>query len=185
VRRRYRLLILKPFDGLGAFIRLGRELHADGGTHFHLFADFQQPFSTRDVRRFDYSDAHPNIEGIRRTPRKAWEYAGKDGDILLDDPAAEPPDTRGGAKRSRDDIWTEICNAADRQSFFATCATLAPRELCCSFTSLRLYADWKYREEQEPYTNPRGFEWNSGSFPDIDEWILESLPEGGDARTGM
>lgn len=169
---------------LGAFIRLGREAHQDGGTHYHVFVDFEEPYSTRDQRKFDFEGAHPNIEPVRRTPRKAWEYAGKDGDVLLDDPSAEPPDSGGGAKRKRDDVWTEIFNAPTRDEFFALIAALAPRDLILCFNSIQKYADWRYREEPVPYTNPVGLTCKPGAFTGVEEWVLENIQNTGVGRGG-
>ena len=163
---------------LGAFIRLGRESHEDGGTHYHVFCDFETAYSTRDCRKFDFEGHHPNIEPVRRTPRKAWEYAGKDGDVLLDDPAAEPADTGGSSKRKRDDVWTEITNASTRDEFLALGQALAPRDFVCSFGSISKYADWKYREEPTPYANPDGFTsraGDTGTFPGLEEWVLQNI----------
>ena len=163
---------------LGAFIRLGRELHQDGGTHYHVFCDFEEPFSTRDQRKFDFEGHHPNIEAVRRTPRKAWEYAGKDGDVLMDDPSAEPPESGGGTKRKRDDVWTEITNATSRDEFFTLGQALAPRDFVCAFSSISKYADWKFRPEPMPYTSPMGFTskaGDTGTFPGLQEWVLENI----------
>lgn len=170
---------------LGAFVRIGRELHEDGGTHYHVFCDFETPFSTRDPRKFDFEGAHPNIEAVRRTPRKAWEYAGKDGDVCMDDPSAEPPESGGGTKRKRDDVWSEITNATNRDEFFALGQALAPRDFVCAFSSISKYADWKFRPEPVPYTNPEGFTSNAGngqSFPGLEEWVLQNIE---DPRTRM
>lgn len=173
----------RKLHDLGAFIRLGREQHQDGGTHFHVFCDFEKPFSTRDKRKFDFEGAHPNIEGVRRTPRKAWEYAGKDGNVCLDDPSAEPPEPGGGSKRKRDDCWLEICNAGTRDEFFTLGQALAPRDFVCSFSSVSKYAEWKFRPEPVPYENPAGFTSCAGntSFAGIQEWVLENIEN---ARVG-
>lgn len=164
---------------LGAFIRLGREQHQDGGTHYHVFVDFEEAFSTRDERKFDFGGAHPNIEAVRRTPRKAWEYAGKDGDVCMDDPSAEPPESGGGAKRKRDDVWLEITNAATRDEFFTLGQALAPRDFVCAFNSIQKYAEWKFRPQPVPYSNPDGLACRAGTFPGIEEWVLENLPDSG------
>lgn len=175
---------------LGAFLRLGREQHQDGGTHYHVFCDFEKPLSTRDQRKFDFAGAHPNIKAVHATPRKVWEYAGKDGDVLLDDPSAEPPESGGGTKRKRDDVWAEITNAATRDEFFTLGPALAPRDFICSFNSIQKYAEWKYRPEPVPYTNPVGLTCrtrDTGAFPGLEEWVLENLPDtrpGGRDRHG-
>lgn len=154
--------------GLGARTRIGRELHEDGGVHYHCFVDFGSPFQSRDCRKFDVGDAHPNIQPVRRTPHNAWTYVGKDGDVVHDDTTGY--DTGGVAKRSRDDVWADIISAPTKDEFFERVAAMAPREFVCSFSSVQLWAEWKYRPTREPYRSPRGLRLHTGDFPDLEGW---------------
>lgn len=159
---------------LGAVCRCGRELHEDGGVHFHYFVDFRGPYSTRNCRVFDVEGAHPNIQPIPRTPYLTWDYVGKDGDVVHDCTEGRPPNGRptGGSSR---DVWTEIANAGDKDSFYELVAGLAPRQLVCSFTNVRAYADWKFREPEGEYTSPAGMETDVGAYPEIEAWVTGSL----------
>jgi hypothetical protein len=160
---------------LGARTRIGRESHQDGGIHYHVFVDFGSPFSTRDCRRFDIGDAHPNIVAVRTTPHRSWQYVGKDGDVVYDDTGRE--DAGGVAKRSRDDVWADILSASTKDEFFEKGQELAPREFVTSFSSVQLFADWKYRPTREPYRNPRGLDCDISEFPSLEEWLRESIQE--------
>ena len=64
---------------------IGRERHADGGTHLHAFCDFGRKLQSRRSDLFDVDNRHPNISPSKGTPEKGWDYACKDGDIVAED----------------------------------------------------------------------------------------------------
>ena len=61
---------------------IGREAHADGGTHLHCFAHFDRKFRSRRADVFDVLGCHPNVSPTYTTPQAGWDYACKDGDIV-------------------------------------------------------------------------------------------------------
>ena len=61
---------------------VGRETHADGGTHLHCFAHFERKFRSRRADVFDVLGCHPNVSPTYTTPQAGWDYACKDGDIV-------------------------------------------------------------------------------------------------------
>ena len=61
---------------------IGREAHADGGTHLHCFAHFDRKFRSRRANVFDVLGCHPNVSPTYTTPQAGWDYACKDGDIV-------------------------------------------------------------------------------------------------------
>lgn len=73
-------------ESLGGVHRIGRERHANGELHYHVYIDFGKRFQTRSCRRFDIQSNggvyHPNIAKISRTPGRVWDYVGKEGDIV-------------------------------------------------------------------------------------------------------
>lgn len=158
-------------SALGAECIVGRETHGDGGIHLHAFFMFEGKFESRDVRIFDVGGCHPNVVRGYGTPEKGWDYATKDGDVVaggLARPSPSGVSTTGGP-------WAEICLAESREEFFAMCQRLAPRALLCSFTSLRAYADWKYRVDPAPYQSPPGLEFSTSNYPELDSWVAENL----------
>lgn len=62
---------------------VGRELHADGGEHFHCYVSFTEKYSTRNPRAFDLHGVHPNIRVVKH-PQRAIAYCMKDGDFIDD-----------------------------------------------------------------------------------------------------
>lgn len=163
--------VVELFSGLGAECIVGRENHADGGIHLHAFVDFGHEYRTRNARQFDVEGHHPNVQPCKKTPEKMWDYATKDGDIVAG--GLERPD--GSQLSAARDAWFEIIMADSRDEFFELCARLAPRSLVCSFTSLRAYADWKYRPEPVPYATPPEWNFDTRAYHELDDWVRENL----------
>ena len=107
---------------------IGREDHADGGTHLHAFVDFGRRVNIRDPRRFDVEGFHPNIQPCGRTPQKMLDYAIKDGDVV----AGGLDPTIDSAIQGSSDVWSRIANAPTVDEFWdlaragSTSATLQP-----------------------------------------------------------
>lgn len=162
---------------------IGRERHADGGIHFHCFLDFGRKFSSRDTRIFDLGERHPNIERVGRTPRRAYDYAIKDGDIVGRTEGYEGPSDHAtrGEQGERGSDWSRIVSAETRDEFFVLLGELQPRALACSFVSLSRFADWKYRPTPAPYQHPEDWCFDLERYPILLDWVDESL-RGGDER---
>ena len=144
--------VVVHLGSLGAECIVGRENHRSEGVHLHAFFMFERKFSTRNCRAFDVSGRHPNIVAGYGTPENGWDYATKDGDIVgggLERPSG------GNDRVSRSgSVWSQIVLAETREEFFELCKDLDPRALCVNYTSLKAYADWRYRLDRAPYTHP-------------------------------
>lgn len=156
---------------LGAECIVGRENHADGGTHLHAFFMFEEKYATRNQRIFDIDGCHPNIVRGYGTPEKGWDYATKDGDIV-----------GGGLERPcrirtnpQQDKWAEIILAESREDFFKLIADLDPRSLCVNFGNLEKYADWKYRPTIAEYSNPGGISFPEERVHELNAWVDENI----------
>lgn len=159
------------FSSLGAECIIGRENHSDEGIHLHAFVDFGRKYYTSNEREFDVDGRHPNVSPSRGTPEKGWDYATKDGDIVAG--GLERPD-RGGLSESSS-IWDRICDAEDLDSFWRLVRELAPRNLLTSHTSLRSYAEWRYRPVPAPYCTPPGITFDLSGVEELSEFVLHSL----------
>ena len=146
---------------------VAREAHADGGTHLHCFVHFERKFRSRRADVFDVHGCHPNVSPTHTTPQAGFDYACKDGVIVAGGLAR--PDAGKIARTG--DHWHDIVRAESREDFFDLLRTLAPRQLCCSFTQLEKYADWKYRPNREPYEHPAGYELVPDPIPELSEWL--------------
>lgn len=189
--------LLELCTRLGAECIVGREQHADGGTHYHAFLDFGgRPFSTRDTRKFDIDGHHPNIERVGRTPELAYDYATKDcdiicggatrpiqGDGLSDSSSAQtsrPNGSKSGTGNGMD--WEFITSASTREEFFIRIHERAPKALVCSYVGIAKYADWKYRVIPNDYSHPEDWEFDLECYPGIREWYARNILEGTDSR---
>ncbi len=161
------------FSNLAGECIVAREAHADDGTHLHAFVDFGRQRTFRQPDVFDVDGCHPNISPTHTTPQSGFDYACKDGDIVAGGLAR--PD--GGKTTRSADRWAFIVDAPDRDSFFQRVMDNDPRALCTSYGSLRKYADWKYRDDPEPYQSPSGISFDTTNFPQLDEWASQNLGE--------
>lgn len=163
--------IVAHLGELGAECIIGRENHANGGTHLHAFFMFEEKYATRNERVFDIDGRHPNIVRGYGTPEKGWDYATKDGNVVA-----------GGLERpgrirnsTRQDQWAEIILAESRDEFFKLVADMDPRSLCINFGNLEKYADWRYRPNLEEYSHPGGISFPEDRVHELNAWVDENI----------
>ena len=99
--------IVRVLRGHQLEFRLGRERHADSGLHYHAFCRRVgggriESTSARflDVRCGDRV-YHPNIQIVYRTPERAWDYVGKEGDLVVEDFGRESCEVGAGSGKSQ------------------------------------------------------------------------------------
>lgn len=163
--------VVDHFASLRAECIIGREVHADGGCHLHAFVMWQRRFETQSVRRFDVGERHPNIVAGYGTPEKGWDYATKDGDVVgggLERPSGDSVDKPGSK-------WSEIILAETAEDFWGLVRAMDPRSLCCNFTSLQKYVEWRYRPEPTEYASPPGIQFDLSRSPRLDDWCGANL----------
>lgn len=159
--------VLDLFTQLRAECIIGRELHADGGIHFHVFVDFGRLFSSRKTDVFDVGGKHPNVLPVGRTPAKAWDYACKDGDVVaggLDRPGRD-------TDIDPDNFWASATASQSADEFLHLCDQLAPRDFIRGFTQFRAYANWKWDSGALEYDQPSNVTFDTSAAPGLDEWI--------------
>ncbi|ANC51573.1 RepA [Faeces associated gemycircularvirus 4] len=151
---------------LGGECIIGREHHADGGTHLHAFCDFSRKFRSRRPDVFDVGGFHPNIEASRGRPEGGYDYAIKDGDVVAGGLS------RPGGRGVYEDVssWSIIVSQESEGDFWECVARLDPRSLCTNYNSLRAYANWKYRPTPVQYVHPAGVEFELGMVPELAVW---------------
>nr|QJB18664.1 MAG: replication-associated protein [Genomoviridae sp.] len=144
--------------GDGGSCCIGRELHQDGGTHYHAFVDYARVRDLSNERRWDVQGVHPNVRPVSRTPWAAYEYARKHGDIVHDcftdaNRPRRPSDRGQGSSRKR---WTDITDAPTKDEFFKKIKADDPRSLVVSFRNVQSYAEWQYPSVRRQYEQPVG-----------------------------
>jgi len=157
-------------DEAGFKCVIGRENHADGGIHLHVFVDFGKKRRFRRPDVFDVEGRHPNISPSAGTPEKGYDYAIKDGDIVFQ--SLDRPGTSGAGKSA--DKWARITGAVDRESFWGLVHELDPKSAACNFPSLQKYCDWKFAVVPAEYESPSGVEFFGGDVDGRDQWLLQS-----------
>lgn len=151
---------------LGAECIIGREDHADGGIHLHVFFMFEEPFQSRNERIFDVDGRHPNIVKGYGTPWGGFDYAIKEGDVVwggLGRPA-EP----GQSKEEKEAAKVEKLRCAQsKEEFFEICWEVYGSGFLKIFNGLRAYAEWHFRPTLEPYQHPSGIRFNVEGIVDV------------------
>lgn len=169
--------IVELLGNMGAECIIGRELHKNGGIHFHVFIDFGRLFSTRKTDVFDVGGQHPNILPVTRTPAKAYDYACKDGDVV----AGGLGRPGGDSDCDPDSFWSTASHAGSAEEFLHLCDQLAPRDLIRGFPAFRAYSNWKWDRVPE-YDQPEGVEFDTSAAEGIDEWVAQSAIGVGSSR---
>jgi len=154
---------------LGASCSIGREHHRDGGLHFHAFASFERPFSTRNGRKFDVDGHHPNIAKVGRTPWLAYDYCRKDGEIVHDE-VDRPAEETAGRHNQSAASWEHVLQAPTKEDFFSRLRLHFPRVLVASYTQVCKYAEATYKRAPEPYRNPDDHTFSTGFYGDLEQW---------------
>ena len=168
--------VVNHFASLGAECIIGRESHADGGTHLHCFADFGRK---RRFRRSTFADVggyHANVQPSRGTPGTAYDYAIKDGDVV-GGALERPIDAGSGSRTNRSDDTTMATLVAidDEQTFWDTCREMAPGLLLRCHSSLESYAKRRFAPRVQQYSHPRELVFREERIHDLVAWRETNL----------
>lgn len=163
------------FTSLGAECIVAREDHADGGTHLHVFADFERKRRFRRTDTFDCDGRHPNIVPSRGNPGEGFDYATKDGCIVAGGLERPSNGNDGSAVGRKDAVMAELVSIEDADTFWASVQELAPGLLLRNFPSLNSYASWRFRPRVEEYSTPSDIRFDTDGIPGLDEWRNEYL----------
>lgn len=163
--------VLDHISSLGAECIIGREDHADEGTHLHVFCDFGRKFRSRRQDAFDVDGCHPNIAPSRGRPQLGWDYAVKDGNVVAG--GLSRPGSGGLPKVTN--IWSEIVGAESRLEFLKLVQRLDPKSFVLRHRELLDYADRYFAEPIEPYVGPDGISFELGMVPELVGWREQSL----------
>lgn len=159
--------VLRLLDNLGVIQRiLGIERHSDDGIHFHVLAEWEKAFRTRDPRAFDVEGRHPNISGVRDV-RAVYNYVTKDHDVHGEFVVSDK-------KRKRDDVFREACASANCHEFLRIIEDGCPRDRVIFANQIETYANKRYKAISEPY-QPVHTDFNLPD--DLAKWVAEEFPK--------
>lgn len=167
--------VLELFSGLGAECIIARENHEDGGTHLHVFVDFERRFRTRSSSIFDVEGYHPNVTASRGKPDQGYDYAIKDGDIIGGGLARPDGVTRRAGDSPTDQKWGEIAGAETREEFWRLVHELDPKSVVVHFPAISKYCDWKYAPKRVEYQGPSNIEFIGGEIDGRDAWVAQAF----------
>lgn len=165
--------VLDKFTELGAECIIGKEQHADGGTHLHVFADWGRRRRFRQSRFADVEGWHPNVVRSHGTPAGGYDYATKDGDVVAG--GLERPSEHDDSILSKDAKWHLIMASETREEFYAAIRELDPSSLAKSFGSISKYADYRYARSVGPYEGPsfNDERFSLEQYPELVQWCEE------------
>ena len=158
---------------LGAECIVGKELHSDGGTHYHAFFMFNRKFQSRNPRVFDVDGHHPNILRGRKTPGQMYDYATKDGDVVAG--GLQRPDDQVSSKNNSDDFWRCVFDAETREETFRVAEESSVSLLGRYFFQVRAIAEGKTIQNPLDYVGNPELEWELGPYPELRAWCETHL----------
>lgn len=165
--------IVNHLGDLGAECIVGRELHDDGGTHYHAFFMFEKKFQSRNARVFDIDTYHPNILRGVKTPESMYDYAVKDGDICGG--SLERPDPRGESAKNNDDFWRGVFDAEGKEETLRCARELGVGLFGRYYFQVRAIAEEKARRSPLDYQPDDSLEWELGPYPELTDWCASYL----------
>lgn len=152
-------------DDIEAY-RLGQETHQDEGIHFHCYIHWRKAPRCRGANILDFGGVHPNIESIRRTPHKAWDYTSKETEAIYEYGSRPPEPSGSGGQKG--ELFAEALSQPDGRGFLEFICKNSPRDYCVHFTQLERVAEYHFRREPPIYESPQ-FEFSGGSS--FTEWL--------------
>lgn len=177
----------------GGRCHISRELHGDGGYHFHAFLDMQRKWDFEGrtkIHRFCVGEralgsssscpgqAHCNILQIRKTPFHAFDYTEKEGDVVFSD--CPRPEQKGPGV-TRDDMWKQSVTLPSKNEFLEDVRGHSPRDSVLFGRQIQTYADKKYGKDLKAPKTPRWAEdgvyvhWER--YPEVRKWVLDYIPD--------
>lgn len=166
--------VMDHISGLAGECIIGRERHADGGIHLHVFCDFGRKFRSRRADVFDVDERHPNVSGSYGTPEKGYDYAIKDGDVVCGGLARPSRPSRGDLDGETDSVWSRITEASSRDEFWELVHLYDPRAAACSFSQLNGYANWRFDPRPPTYESPSNLECFGEDLDGRGMWLSQS-----------
>lgn len=159
-------------DPTPEYVEVGRELHADGGTHFHVYVAFPSRFRG-NMFAFDFHGKHPNVRTVKRGAnhtQRAREYIRKEGLELCSRGVPAPFSAEGKC-----DPWSAALTQPDAESFLAHMRDKCPKEYILRYHDLVAFAQFHFNAPSD-YVSP--YDTDSFVVPaEVNEWITDVFGE--------
>lgn len=141
-------------------LRIGREHHADGSLHLHVYCRLNTRLTSRNSRHFDIAGHHPNISAGVRNHRQAWDYVGKEGYEVLVYPEGAT------CEAVKENKWLAVIEAATPDDFETAAIEASPRDYVINFDRIESFKHHKFSNKHDPYV-PRFTEFDLTQNPDL------------------
>ncbi|ANT82187.1 Rep protein [Ramie yellow mosaic virus] len=162
------------------FIKICRELHADGSPHLHVLVQFEGKYQCTNNRFFDLvspsrsTHFHPNIQGAKSSS-DVKSYLDKDGDTLeWGEFQIDGRSARGG-QQSANDAYAKAINSGSKSDALNVIKELAPKDYVLQFHNLNANLDRIFAPPLEVFKCP----FLSSSFNQVPEqlecWVSENV----------
>lgn len=102
---------LNSINPNNSYICVAKELHEDGGIHYHCIVAFDKRKNVRNARFFDFCGVHPNIQAARSF-NHVKAYIEKDGDYISIGTPPQPKEKISWinfASTCTREEWMELC----------------------------------------------------------------------------
>lgn len=153
-----------------------RELHQDGGAHFHTWLDLKT--GSRFLNsRFDFDGLHPNVivtPGNKKSDacQNRIKYVKKDGDFVV-----FPDDYALPEKAEKDTTWVDALTAESREEALEIISSNKPRDAIINSRQIDYFLDKKFGEKVKLY-EPAFLRDSFTRVPAIlDEYVMTNLGE--------
>jgi len=156
-------------SGLGAECLIGREMHEDGGIHFHAYVEFHDKFRSRKMTVFDVDGFHPNIQNVLKTPWLVYDYVMKDGDVVWGG-AARPVETKGRPKKegSQADHWYDLVHSETTEEFDMIVNTYLAKESVINARQIKEKRDSMFGDRLRVYAHPEYMKFDLSRYPELE-----------------
>ena len=167
---------LDPFDvvclfsEVGAECIIGREEHQDGGTHLHAFAAWEKSSDHAVLISLMLEDSTQMLSHLvvhRRVVTTMLQrmVTLSEGDLSDQMEAKFLALAMHGLRSSTRRV----------EMSFGDLFRNWLLEVLPAISTLSKLLEWKYREDPAPYEHPADIGFNTGNFPELDEWVQHNL----------
>ena len=169
---------------------ISRELHQDGGVHYHALFMFDKRFQSRNTKAFNIGIYHPHWLLVRAHPWKSWDYVGKDGDII--ETNMERPDESVLKNPAANQLaWATILGTKTKEEFWETAKALQPKAVITQYPALLKYSNDAFNEDIDVTTAEHpGFLMSDQTPAELKAWVdgfkagqAAAADENGDTRS--
>jgi len=159
-------------SGMGAECLIGREMHEDGGIHYHAYVEFNRQFRSRKMNVFDTDGFHPNIQNVLKTPWLVYDYVMKDGDVVWGG-AARPEETRGRPKKedAKHDWWFDLVHSETTEEFDMIVNTYLAKESVINARQIKEKRDSMFGDRLRTYVHPPYMKFDLSKLPELEEFV--------------